>query len=81
MTFACGALEHISGDVRKAAESLIIAVYRDVGKPVRDHLPPPDGKKIRRSIRYRQLFEALDGIDGKPCSSYAVVSMPMQFLV
>lgn len=73
MTFASGALEHTSGDVRKAAESLIIAIYRDVGKPVRDHLPP-DGKKIRRSIRYRQLFEALDGIDGKPHSSYAAVS-------
>lgn len=73
MTFASGALEHASGDVRKTAESLIIAVYRDVGEPVRDYLPPDD-KKIRRNILYRHLFDTLDRIDGKPRSHNTTVS-------
>lgn len=65
MKFANAALSHNSGEVRQKAESLIVALYGDVGAPVRSYLPT-DGEKTRKNVIYKQLFVAFDGIDGKP---------------
>ena len=65
MRFATHALRHAAGSVRECAERLIESLYRDVGAPVRDHLPADDAA-ARRSALYRQLFEAFDRVDGKP---------------
>lgn len=73
MAFASDALNHASGEVRKKAEDIIIALYRDVGSPVRHYLPQDD-KKTRKNILYRHLLEAFDRIDGKPGRAYAMVS-------
>ena len=65
MKFLKEGLEHASGgDVRQASEEVIIKLYRNVGSPVKDFLPP-DGDKTRRNVLYKQLFVAFDEIDGK----------------
>ena len=65
MRFCTQALEHTAGEVREKAEKIIISLYKEVGAPVKDFLPPDD-EKTRRNVLYKQLFEAFDRIDGKP---------------
>ena len=65
MSFLSLALDHTSGEVRESAERLITELYKQCGKPVKDHLPP-DNDKNRKNLLYKQLFEAFDRIDGKP---------------
>ena len=65
MKFLTQGMQHTSGgDVRQASEQVIIKLYRDIGSPVKDYLPP-DSNKTRRNVLYKQLFEAFDSIDGK----------------
>lgn len=64
MTYLSVALTHASGDVRKKAESVIVALYKDIGNSVRNYLPE-DGKQTRKNILYRHLFEEFDKIDRK----------------
>ena len=65
MTFCLNAVQHHAGEVREKAEKIIVNLYRDVGEPVKDFLPPDD-EKTRKNVLYKQLFEAFDRIDGKP---------------
>ena len=65
MKFCVAALQHTNGKVREIAERLIIQLYKDVGAPIKNYLPPDDDK-TRKNTLYRQLFEAFDKIDGKP---------------
>ncbi|ELT95484.1 hypothetical protein CAPTEDRAFT_170133 [Capitella teleta] len=65
MNYCTQALQHNAGEVREKAEKVIILLYKDVGSPVKDFLPP-DVEKTRRNVLYKQLFEAFDRIDGKP---------------
>lgn len=41
------------------------ALYKEVGQPVKDYLPPDD-EKTRKNTMWRLLFEYFDKIDGKP---------------
>lgn len=65
MTFCTTACQHHAGEVRELAEKIIVQLYRDVGEPVKDHLPPDD-ERTRKNVLFKQLFEAFDRIDGKP---------------
>ena len=65
MKYCTVAIQHNAGEVREKAEKIIVALYRDVGAPVKDFLPPDD-EKTRKNVLYKQLFEAFDKIDGKP---------------
>ncbi len=65
MKFCTQALQHTAGEVREKSEQIIIALYKDVGAPVKNYLPPDDDK-TRKNVLYKQLFEAFDRIDGKP---------------
>ncbi len=73
MQFCVDALKHNSGDVREKSEKIIVRLYKDVGSPVKDYLPPDD-EKTRKNVLYKQLFEAFDRIDGKPSKSDMKVS-------
>lgn len=57
-----GPLCHSSGDVRDKAEQLIIALYENVGSPVRLYLSNAD-ENTRKSLLYKQLFKAFDECD------------------
>ena len=57
-----GPLRHSSGDVRDKAEQLIIALYQNVGSPVRLYLSNAD-ENTRKSLLYKQLFKAFDECD------------------
>ncbi|XP_050411830.1 centrosomal protein of 104 kDa isoform X3 [Patella vulgata] len=65
MPFCVEVLNHHSADVRDPAERIIKMLYRDVGAPVKDYLPPDD-EKNRKNTLWRQLFEYFDKVDGKP---------------
>ena len=65
MRFCTQAIRHTAGEVRERAERIIVALYKDVGQPVKEFLPPDD-EKVRRNMLYKLLFEAFDRIDGKP---------------
>jgi len=65
MKFCTQAIRHTAGEVRERAEKIIKALYKDVGQPVKEYLPPDD-EKVRRNVLYKKLFEAFDQIDGKP---------------
>ncbi|XP_013412883.1 centrosomal protein of 104 kDa isoform X2 [Lingula anatina] len=65
MKFCVAALQHNNGEIRHVAERIIIDLYKTVGAPVKDFLPPDDDK-TRKNTLYRQIFEAFDKIDGKP---------------
>lgn len=65
MAFLTNGLNHTGGSVRSASELLIIDLYKEYRAPVKTHLPPDD-ERTRKNILYRQLFEALDKLDGKP---------------
>ena len=66
MKFLTQGLSYTSGgEVRQSSEQVIIKLYRELGSPVKDYLPP-DNSKTRRNVLYKQLFEAFDAIDGKP---------------
>ncbi|KAK6175358.1 hypothetical protein SNE40_013840 [Patella caerulea] len=65
MPFCVEVLNHHSADVRDPAERIIKMLYRDVGAPVKDYLPPDD-EKSRKNTLWRQLFEYFDKVDGKP---------------
>jgi len=57
-----GPLRHSSGEVRDKAEQLIIALYENVGAPVRQYLSNAD-ENTRKSLLYKQLFKAFDQCD------------------
>ncbi|KAK3104885.1 hypothetical protein FSP39_012411 [Pinctada imbricata] len=65
MQFCVNALGHHSGEVRDVSERIIKELYKEVGQPVKDYLPP-DNDKTRKITLYRQLFEFFDKVDGKP---------------
>jgi centrosomal protein CEP104 len=72
--FCSQALEHTSGEVRELAAKILIQMYRENGQTVRRYLPP-DNEMNRRNKKYRILYDAFDGIDGKPIQSYDKVSI------
>jgi len=57
-----GPLRHSTGDVRDKAEQLIIALYENVGSPVRLYLSNAD-ESTRKSPLYKRLFKAFDECD------------------
>ena len=65
MQFCVNALGHNSSQVRDVSERIIKELYKEVGQPVKDYLPP-DNDKTRKITLYRQLFEYFDKVDGKP---------------
>ena len=65
MMFCTVAIQHTAGEVREKAEKIIVALYKGVGAPVKNYLPPDDDN-TRKNVLYKQLFEAFDRIDGKP---------------
>ena len=67
--FCAHALQHTSGEVRELATKMLIQLYRESGGTVRKYLPQ-DNEMTRRNKKYRVLFEAFDGIEGKPTQSY-----------
>ena len=66
LVFCTNALQHNSGDVREAAERIIIGIYKDGFKTETKDQLPPDDDKTRKNVMYKKLFEAFDKIDGKP---------------
>ena len=68
MNFCVVALQHTSADVRQVAERIIKALYKEVGAPVKEYLPPDD-EKHRKNTMWRLLFEYFDKVDGKPSKS------------
>ncbi|XP_071110033.1 centrosomal protein of 104 kDa-like isoform X1 [Haliotis cracherodii] len=68
MPFCVEALNHNAGEVREVSERIIKNLYREVGAPVKDFLPPDD-EKTRKNTLWRQLFEYFDKVDGKPSKS------------
>ncbi|XP_067659382.1 centrosomal protein of 104 kDa-like isoform X1 [Haliotis asinina] len=68
MPFCVEALHHNAGEVREVSERIIKSLYREVGAPVKDFLPPDD-EKTRKNTLWRQLFEYFDKVDGKPSKS------------
>ncbi|XP_064610541.1 centrosomal protein of 104 kDa-like isoform X2 [Liolophura sinensis] len=68
MRFSVQALQHNSGEVREASERIIKKLYKEVGAPIKDYLPPDD-EKTRKNTLYRMLFEYFDKVDGKPSKS------------
>ncbi len=68
MPFCVEALNHNAGEVREVSERIIKSLYREVGAPVKDFLPPDD-EKTRKNTLWRQLFEYFDKVDGKPSKS------------
>nr|KAG5692452.1 hypothetical protein BaRGS_010162 [Batillaria attramentaria] len=65
MGFCTVALQHNAGEVREVTERIIKQLYRDVGAPVKNFLPPDD-EKTRKNTLWRMLFEYFDKVDGKP---------------
>lgn len=65
MNFCVVALQHTSADVRVVTERIVKALYKEVGQPVKEYLPPDD-EKARKNTMWRLLFEYFDKIDGKP---------------
>ncbi|XP_078616854.1 centrosomal protein of 104 kDa-like isoform X12 [Branchiostoma floridae x Branchiostoma japonicum] len=65
MKFAVPALDHTAGEVRDAAVRVILDLYKAVGTPVRDYLPPDD-QATRKKPLYKNIFDSFDRIDGKP---------------
>ncbi|XP_039259269.2 centrosomal protein of 104 kDa-like [Styela clava] len=65
MDFCMPALEHNSGAVRDATCQVIYQVYRLAGAVVKSKLPP-DEPSTRKNIMYRNIFDEMDRIDGKP---------------
>ena len=65
MNFCVVALKHNNHDVRLVAERIIKALYKEVGQPVKEYLPPDD-EKTRKNTMWRLLFEYFDKVDGKP---------------
>ena len=65
--------------MRERAERIIVALYKDVGQPVKEFLPPDD-EKVRRNMLYKLLFEAFDRIDGKPSKDELKVSQCRSFI-
>jgi len=78
MKFCTVALQHTAGEIREKAEKIIISMYREVGAPVKDYLPPDDDK-TRKNVLYKQLFEAFDKIDGKPSKEELKVIASLEY--
>ena len=80
MKFCAVALQHNSGEVREESEKIIVELYKEVGAPVREYLPPDD-ERNRKNILYKQLFEAFDKIDGKPSKADMKVNRKFDFTI
>ncbi|NXY13778.1 CE104 protein, partial [Atrichornis clamosus] len=65
MKFATGALEHRAHEVRDVVLRIIFAMYREHRAAVLEYLPPDDAS-VRRTVRYKTLFDGFARIDGKP---------------
>ena len=75
MKFLTEGLAHTSGaDVRQASEEVIVKLYKNVGSPVKDYLPP---EKVRRNILYKRLVVALDAVDAKSGSKASVCALSL----
>ncbi|EDV23945.1 uncharacterized protein TRIADDRAFT_57690 [Trichoplax adhaerens] len=68
MNFLNVCLDHTAGEVRDGAIKSIFELYKVSGNEVRKHLPP-DEPNIRKSTKYRIIFEGFDKIDGKPTAA------------
>jgi len=60
--FGMSAIHHPTENVRKAAERIVIHVYKVNPRFVRKQLPPDD-EITRRNIMYRQLMQEFERID------------------
>eukprot|EP00111_Clytia_hemisphaerica_P006426 TCONS_00018673-protein len=61
-------LEHPHNDVRDAALSCIVDVYKIVKEPLKSFFPPDDAN-TRKNPLYTKLFDSLDRADGKMTES------------
>jgi len=61
-------LEHPHNDVRDAALSCIVDVYKIVKEPLKSYFPPDDAN-TRKNPLYTKLFDSLDRADGKMTES------------
>ncbi|KAJ8371149.1 hypothetical protein SKAU_G00111770 [Synaphobranchus kaupii] len=68
MQFSRGALDHSAAEVREKAVHIILAMYRQHRSAVLDFLPSDDAT-TRRNILYKNIFEELAKIDGRPRAS------------
>uniref|UniRef100_A0A8C5U9S9 Centrosomal protein of 104 kDa n=1 Tax=Malurus cyaneus samueli TaxID=2593467 RepID=A0A8C5U9S9_9PASS len=64
MKFATGALEHRAHEVREVVLRIIFAMYREHRAAVLEYLPPDDAS-VRKTVRYKTLFDGFAKIDGK----------------
>ncbi|NWW75459.1 CE104 protein, partial [Climacteris rufus] len=64
MKFATGALEHRAREVREVVLRIIFAMYREHRAAVLEHLPLDDAS-VRKTVRYKTLFEGFAKIDGR----------------
>jgi len=60
--FGMSAIHHPTEAVRKAAERILVHVYKVNPRFVRKQLPPDD-EVTRRNIMYRQLMQEFERID------------------
>lgn len=60
--FGMSAIHHPTEAVRKAAERILIHVYKVNPRFVRKQLPPDD-EITRRNIMYRQLMQEFERVD------------------
>lgn len=60
--FGMSAIHHPTEAVRKAAERILVHVYKVNPRFVRKQLPPDD-EITRRNIMYRQLMQEFERID------------------
>ncbi|NWV09355.1 CE104 protein, partial [Ptilonorhynchus violaceus] len=64
MKFATGALEHRAREVREVVLRIIFAMYREHRAAVLEYLPLDDAS-IRKTVRYKTLFDGFAKIDGR----------------
>eukprot|EP00116_Pleurobrachia_bachei_P001777 sb/3462039/ len=66
MKFVAPTLSNTSRDVRDTAIRITIAMYREVGDPVRRYLPKDEPQLRKKQLIWKKIFESFDEIDGKP---------------
>jgi len=67
--FGMSAIHHPTEAVRKAAERILVHVYKVNPRFVRKQLPPDD-EITRRNIMYRQLMQEFERIDQEVSANY-----------
>lgn len=67
--FGMSAIHHPTEAVRKAAERILVHIYKVNPRFVRKQLPPDD-EITRRNIMYRQLMQEFERIDQEVSTKY-----------